>query len=238
MIVATEGAFAPFNYYEGTKLTGFEVDIAEAIVKQLGLKMEWKVVPFDAQIASLGQDRFDFAIASHGYTEERAKAVDFTEPHYCTGGQIAARKDGHDGRWFRASDEASVDAFLRRLRADDPAREVFERYAEELKARWASAKVVPNDAVEALLNTKAQKYAAETREFEAAVLGQVDAMQSDVKEATGLTEKKNKEGVLAVVDTEKGERVEGEERLQEAKEMFETEKEKIAQVLNSLKIGK
>ena len=31
MIVATEGAFAPFNYYEGTKLTGFEVDIAEAI---------------------------------------------------------------------------------------------------------------------------------------------------------------------------------------------------------------
>lgn len=94
MVVATEGAFAPFNYYEGAKLTGFEVDIAEAIVKQLGLKMEWKVVPFDAQIASLGQDRFDFAIASHGYTEERAKAVDFTDPHYCTGGQIAARKDG------------------------------------------------------------------------------------------------------------------------------------------------
>lgn len=94
IIAATEGAFAPFNYYEGTKLTGFEVEIAEAIAKQLGLKLEWKVVPFDAQIAALGQDRFDFAIASHGYTEERAKAVDFTDPHYCTGGQIAARKDG------------------------------------------------------------------------------------------------------------------------------------------------
>lgn len=94
IIAATEGAFAPFNYFEGSKLTGFEVEIAEAIAKHLGLKLEWKVVPFDAQIPALGQDRFDFAIASHGYTEERAKAVDFADPHYCTGGQIAAHKDG------------------------------------------------------------------------------------------------------------------------------------------------
>jgi len=94
IIAATEGAFAPFNYYEGTKLTGYEVDVAEALAKNLGLKLEWKVVPFDAQLAAVKQDRFDFAIASHGYTKERAKAVDFASPHYCTGGQIAALKDG------------------------------------------------------------------------------------------------------------------------------------------------
>ena len=52
------------------------------------------VVPFDAQLAAVSQDRYDFAIASHGHTEERAKAVDFASPHYCTGGQIAAPKDG------------------------------------------------------------------------------------------------------------------------------------------------
>lgn len=94
MIVATEGAFFPFNYFDGPTLTGFEVEIAEAVVKQLGLKLEWRVVTFDAQLASIRQDRFDFAIASHGYTEERAKAVDFANPHYCTGGQIVAHKDG------------------------------------------------------------------------------------------------------------------------------------------------
>ena len=91
---ATEGAFAPFNYYEGTKLTGYEVDVAEALAKKLELKLEWKAVPFDAQLAAVKQDRFDFAIASHGYTKERAKAVDFASPHYCTGGMIAASKDG------------------------------------------------------------------------------------------------------------------------------------------------
>ena len=57
-------------------------------------KIEWKAVPFDAQLAAVKQDRFDFAIASHGYTKDRAKAVDFASPHYCTGGQIAAAKDG------------------------------------------------------------------------------------------------------------------------------------------------
>ncbi len=94
IVAATEGGFQPFNYYDGPKLTGFEVDLAEAIAKKLGLKLEWRVVPFDGQIAALKQDRFDFAIASHGYTEERAKSVDFANPHYCTGGQIAAHKDG------------------------------------------------------------------------------------------------------------------------------------------------
>ncbi len=94
VIAATEGGFQPFNYYDGPKLTGFEVELAEAIAKKLGLKLEWRVVPFDGLIAALKQDRFDFAIASHGYTEERAKSVDFANPHYCTGGQIAAGKEG------------------------------------------------------------------------------------------------------------------------------------------------
>lgn len=94
IIAATEGAFYPFNYFEGSKLTGFEVELAEAVAKQMGLKIEWRVVSFDAQLASIRQDRFDFAIASHGYTPARAKAVDFTNPHYCTGGMIAAHKNG------------------------------------------------------------------------------------------------------------------------------------------------
>ena len=94
IIAATEGAFAPFNYYEGTKLTGYEVDVAEALANKLGMKLEWHAVPFDSQLAAVRQDRFDFAIASHGYTKERAKAVDFANPHFCTGGTIAAPKDG------------------------------------------------------------------------------------------------------------------------------------------------
>jgi polar amino acid transport system substrate-binding protein len=89
--VATEGQFSPFNYFQGAKLTGFEVEVAEALAAKMGLKIEWKALGFDALLAGLRQDRWDMVIASHGITEERAKAVTFADPHYCSGGMVVAR---------------------------------------------------------------------------------------------------------------------------------------------------
>ena len=100
LIVASEGKFAPFNYVEGGKLTGFEIDIADAIAQKMGLKVEWKTMGFDGLLVGLGQDRWDMVIASHGITEERSKAVTFAHPHYCTGGVIISR----DGKIRTAQD--------------------------------------------------------------------------------------------------------------------------------------
>jgi polar amino acid transport system substrate-binding protein len=91
IIVATEGQYAPFNFFEGSKLTGFEVELMEGVAKKMGLKLEWKTLGFDALLTGLSQDRFDLVIASHGITEERAKAVTFTAPHYCSGGAIVTK---------------------------------------------------------------------------------------------------------------------------------------------------
>lgn len=93
IIIATEGQFAPFNYFQGSKLTGFEIDIANALAAKMGVTPEWKALSFDALLAGLRQDRWDMVIASHGITEERAKAVTFADPHYCSGGMIIS-KDG------------------------------------------------------------------------------------------------------------------------------------------------
>ena len=92
--IATEGAFPPFNVLTGKKLSGFEVDLANALAKQMNLKVEWVTAPFDGLLIGLQQDRFDFVIASHGITPERQKAVDFTSPHYCTGGTIFSLTGG------------------------------------------------------------------------------------------------------------------------------------------------
>ena len=91
---ASEGAFAPFNFFKGKDLTGFEIDVVNAIGKAIGVKTEWKTFPFDSLLIGLGQDRYDVVAASHGITDERAKAVDFTLPHYCTGGVVLSRKGG------------------------------------------------------------------------------------------------------------------------------------------------
>ena len=92
--IATEGAFPPFNYFKGKTLTGFEVDLANAIAKQMGVKVKWVTQPFDSLLIGLSQGRYDFVIASHGITPERAKQVNFTNPHYCTGGSIVSRVGG------------------------------------------------------------------------------------------------------------------------------------------------
>jgi polar amino acid transport system substrate-binding protein len=91
IVIASEGAFPPFNYFQGPKLSGFEIDVAEALAKKMGVKVEWKALSFDALLAGLRQDRWDLVIASFGITPERSKAVTFTDPHYCSGGVIVAK---------------------------------------------------------------------------------------------------------------------------------------------------
>jgi polar amino acid transport system substrate-binding protein len=91
IIIATEGAYPPFNYFQGSKLSGFEVELGDAIAKKMGLAVEWKSLSFDALLAGLRQDRWDVVIASFGITPDRAKAVGFTSPHYCSGGVIVSK---------------------------------------------------------------------------------------------------------------------------------------------------
>lgn len=94
VVIATEGAFPPFNFFRGPVLTGFEVELGEALAKKMGLAVEWRALSFDALLAGLRQDRWDMVIASFGITPERSKAVTFTSPHYCSGGIVVAKDPG------------------------------------------------------------------------------------------------------------------------------------------------
>jgi polar amino acid transport system substrate-binding protein len=94
IIIGTDGAFPPFSFKQGSTLTGFEVDLANAIAKSLDVKPEWRTTPFAELLPALKTGKFDFVIASHGITTERQKLVDFALPHYCTGGMIVSKIDG------------------------------------------------------------------------------------------------------------------------------------------------
>ncbi|WP_159911494.1 ABC transporter substrate-binding protein [Pantoea sp. 18069] len=90
LLIATEGHYAPFNFFQGKQLTGFEVEVAELVARKMGLTPQWKTLSFDALLTGLQQDRWDVVIASHAITEERARAVTFAAPHYCSGGTIVS----------------------------------------------------------------------------------------------------------------------------------------------------
>jgi polar amino acid transport system substrate-binding protein len=92
--IATEGATPPFNYFEDGKLTGFDVELGNAIGKQLGVQVEWVTLPFDSLLVALDQDRYDFVVAGHGITPERLKAVDFSDPYVCSGAAVVAKQGG------------------------------------------------------------------------------------------------------------------------------------------------
>jgi polar amino acid transport system substrate-binding protein len=92
--IATEGATPPFNYFEGEKLTGFDVDLGAAIAKELGLEVEWVTLAFDGLLVGLDQGRYDLVVAGHGITPERQKAVDFSTPYVCSGAAIVAKDGG------------------------------------------------------------------------------------------------------------------------------------------------
>lgn len=92
--IGTNAEFKPFTYFEGSTMKGFEYELGNLIAKQLGVKAQWINQPFDSLLIGLNADRFDLVISSHGITPERQKAVDFSNPHYCSGGVILTKPGG------------------------------------------------------------------------------------------------------------------------------------------------
>jgi hypothetical protein len=91
------------------------------------------------------------------------------------------RKGGLQGSWFELPKETPADAFLRRLKKNDPASKIYKTYVAEMKERWASAEVVPADKVEAKLAEIAPKYALECQEFATISLAVCDELANASK---------------------------------------------------------
>ncbi|MFT7758891.1 UNVERIFIED_CONTAM: transporter substrate-binding domain-containing protein, partial [Salmonella enterica subsp. enterica serovar Enteritidis] len=80
--IGTEGTYAPFTYHDTAgKLVGFDVEIGEAIAKNLGVKAEFLEGKWDGLIAGLDAKRYDTVINQVGITEARKAKYDFSEPY-------------------------------------------------------------------------------------------------------------------------------------------------------------
>ncbi|WP_035484825.1 ABC transporter substrate-binding protein [Geminicoccus roseus] len=91
--IATEGAYAPFNYVtpEG-ELAGFDVDIANAICDELKIECELVQQEWDGMIPALMANKYDAIVASMSITEERKKRIDFTDKYYDTPVRLVGKK--------------------------------------------------------------------------------------------------------------------------------------------------
>ena len=96
--VGTEPVFAPFEFpKEGSKdLTGFDIELIEALGKQMGYKVEIVSMGFDALIPALNSGNIDVVAAGMSINEERQKAVTFSEPYYTSGLIVMVNKDNNE----------------------------------------------------------------------------------------------------------------------------------------------
>ncbi|MCA1031950.1 transporter substrate-binding domain-containing protein [Bacillus timonensis] len=91
---AASGEFKPFSSTDGDGvMTGFDIEVAEAVAKELGLEPNQKKFKFASIVEGVKTGRFDAAVASHTVNEDRLKHVNFSIPYYYSGPQIFVRAD-------------------------------------------------------------------------------------------------------------------------------------------------
>ncbi|PMQ00741.1 MAG: basic amino acid ABC transporter substrate-binding protein [Dictyoglomus sp. NZ13-RE01] len=89
--VGSDVAYAPFEFMEGDKPVGFDIDLAQEIANALGVKLEVINTPFDGIIAALKAKKFDIIMSAMTITEERKKEISFSKPYFDSGQIIAIR---------------------------------------------------------------------------------------------------------------------------------------------------
>ena len=89
---ATETDYPPFNYQdEDGRITGFNVDLARAICRELDVSCEVNSLDWDRLLPSLNNDENDALIASLAITPQTAAKADFTDSYYATPAKFVVR---------------------------------------------------------------------------------------------------------------------------------------------------
>ena len=80
--IGLEGTYPPFSFVdESGKLSGFEVELSEALAKELGVKVKLQATPWDGILAALESKRLDAVVNQVTISEERKKKYDFSKPY-------------------------------------------------------------------------------------------------------------------------------------------------------------
>lgn len=76
--VGAELAFAPMEFFDEFKhQTGADIELAQALAKELGVELEVVDMPFDALLPALAQDKIDVVLSAMTITDERKVQADF-----------------------------------------------------------------------------------------------------------------------------------------------------------------
>ncbi|MBQ0140062.1 MAG: transporter substrate-binding domain-containing protein [Kurthia sp.] len=94
LVIGTNAGYYPFEMIDKDgKMVGYDMDVANAIAKELGAKVEVKQFGFDALIPALQSGKIDMIFAGMTITDERAEVVNFANSYYETGQSVMVKSD-------------------------------------------------------------------------------------------------------------------------------------------------
>jgi polar amino acid transport system substrate-binding protein len=100
LLVGTDTPFPPFEIGQPPDLTGYDIEVVNAIAENLGLEVTYQDTSFDTIFRDTAQGKFDMAVAASTITPERQQTVDFSDPYYQANQSLVVTAD---------SDIATVD---------------------------------------------------------------------------------------------------------------------------------
>lgn len=83
LVVLTSSGYEPYEMVDTNgDLTGFDIELMEALALEAGLTIEWKDVNFDGIVASLQAGQYEVAIAGISPTPDRDLVIDFSDVYF------------------------------------------------------------------------------------------------------------------------------------------------------------
>ncbi|MBT9428589.1 transporter substrate-binding domain-containing protein [Candidatus Symbiopectobacterium endolongispinus] len=76
----TDATFPPMEFTENQKMTGFDIELVEAMGKKLDRPIQWTNVDFKGLIPSLTAGRADITVSAIYITPERQQVVNSPSP--------------------------------------------------------------------------------------------------------------------------------------------------------------
>src|SRR5215213_10222277 len=93
--VGSDIPYPPFEQGKEGEYTGFDIELIEAIGEKIGRTPEFTDTSFETIFRDVAQGKFEAVISAATITEEREKAVDFSNPYYLSE-QAVLVKEGSD----------------------------------------------------------------------------------------------------------------------------------------------
>lgn len=95
LVVGVKDSTPPFGFLDpdSRSIVGYDIDIAQAIARELGVKLRTVPVTSSTRVPELAQGKIDLIAATMTNTPARARQIDFSHTYFLTGQKVLVRRD-------------------------------------------------------------------------------------------------------------------------------------------------